>query len=94
MKLHIGNKCDNSDKLFVHKNTMNESHEVKYLGYLIHQNGRPKSTITERVIRGYAICGQIFALLKEIQIGNLRVSIGLELRQARLLNVILYNSEV
>ena len=40
------------------------------------------------------IVGQIFALLKDLPIGTLRVQIGLELRQAWLINGILFNSEV
>ena len=44
--------------------------------------------------QGYAIVGQIFALLKDLPIGNLRVQIGLELRQAWLINGILFNSKV
>ena len=73
---------------------MKEAHDVKYLGDVLNEHGNPKATITERVNRGYAICGQIFALLRDIPIGSLRVQIGLELRQAWLVNGILYNSEV
>ena len=73
---------------------MKEVHKVKYLGDVLNANGNPKATITERINRGYAICGQIFALLRDIPIGNLKVQIGLELRQALLVNGILYNSEV
>ena len=73
---------------------MNTSSQVKYLGDFIHENGRPKSTISERVNRGYAIVGQIFALLSDLPLGSLRLQLGLELRQAWLLNGILFNSEV
>ena len=31
VKVHIGKKCDDCDKLFIHENIMNEAHEVKYL---------------------------------------------------------------
>ena len=44
--------------------------------------------------QGYAIVGQIFALLKDLPIGNLRVQIGLELRRAWFINGTLFNSEV
>ena len=73
---------------------MKESHQVKYLGDVIHEDGRPRATILERVNRGWAICGQIFGFLKDIPIGNLRVQIGLELRKSWLINGILYNSEI
>ena len=93
-KVHIGNKCDDCCSLFVHEVQMNEAQEVKYLGDLINDTGKPKATIMQRVNRGYAIVGQIFALLKDLPIGNLRVLIGLELRQAWLINGTLFNSEV
>ena len=73
---------------------MNEAHEVKYLGDVLSEHGNSKATITERINRVYAICGQIFALLRDIPLGSLRVQIGLELRQAWLVNGILFNSEV
>ena len=73
---------------------MQESNQIKYLGDVIHEDGRPRTTILYRVNRGWAICGQIFGFLKDIPIGNLRVQIGLELRQSWLLNGILFNSEV
>ena len=73
-KIHIGSKCDECSKLFVHGEEMAESHEVKYLGDIIHENGRPKSTIMQRVNQGYSIFGQIFALLRDLRIGYLRAS--------------------
>ena len=94
VKVHIGNKCAECDNLYVHDEVMKESQQVKYLGDIIHSDGRPRATIVERINRGWAICGQIFGLLKDIPIGNLRVQIGLELRQAWLLNGILFNSEI
>ena len=94
VKVHIGKKCKECDKLLVHNETMKESHQVKYLGDVIHEDGRPRATILERVNRGWAICGQIFGFLKDIPIGNLRVQIGLELRKSWLINGIFYNSEV
>ena len=73
---------------------MKEAHEFKYLGDLINENGRPKSTINQRISRGYAIVSQIFALLSDLPIGNLRVQIGLTLRHAWLINGLIYNSKI
>ena len=73
---------------------MKEAHEFKYLGDLINENGKPKSTISQRIVRGYAIISQIFALLSDLPEDNLRVQIGLTLRHAWLINGILFNSEV
>ena len=67
---------------------------MKYIGDMLHENGKPKSTIMKRVNRGWAIAGQIFALLKDLPVGHYRVQIGLELQQAWLINGTLFNSEV
>ena len=93
-QLHIGNKCGDCEKQYVHGEPIIQAHEVKYLGDMIHENGKPKSTIMKRVNRGWAIVGQIFALLKDLPVGHFRVQIGLELRQAWLINSTLFNSEV
>ena len=73
---------------------MKRAHEVKYLGDMIHANGKPNSTVSERIKRGYAIVAQILALLNDLPLGNLRVEVGLALRQAWLVNGILFNCEV
>ena len=51
------------------------------------------ATISKRITRGYEIVSQIFALLSDLPVGNLRVQIGLALRHAWLINGILFNSE-
>ena len=93
-QLHIGNKCGDCEKQYVHGVPINQEQEVKYLGDMIHQNGKPKSTIMKRVNRGLAIVGQILALLKDLPVGYYRVQIGLEQWQAWLKNGTLFNSEV
>ena len=61
---------------------------------MLHESGKPKATISKRVNRGYAIVAQIFALIKDLPLGNLRTEVGLALRLACLINGVLYNSEV
>ena len=80
-------------ELSVHGEQMKETHEFKYLGDIVNENGRPKATISKRIARGYGIVSQIFALLSDLPVGNLRVQIGLALRHAWLINGILFNSE-
>ena len=94
LKVHIGKKCNNCDKLYVQEKVMKEAQQVKYLGDIVHENGKSKATIVERVNRAYGICAQIFSLLNDIPLGSFRVRIGLELRQSWLINGILFNSEV
>ena len=91
VKIHVGKKCNSCDKLNVHEKVMKEANQVKYLGDIVNENGKPKATIVERA---YGICAQIFSLLKDIPLGSYRVRIGLELRQSWLINGILFNSEV
>ena len=73
---------------------MEEAQEVKYLGDILNENRKPKRTITERVQRCYAVCGQILALLNNLPLGSLKVQIGLELGKAWMIHGALYNSEV
>ena len=73
---------------------MNEAQEIKYLSDMLHENGKPKATILQRENRGYTIVCQIFELLKDLPMGNLIILIGLELRQAWLVNGNIFNSEV
>ena len=43
-KIHIGKKCNDCEKLYVHQDEMVESSEVKYLGDILHENGKSKAT--------------------------------------------------
>ena len=47
----------------------------------------------ERKAKGYWIVSEIIAILEEIPLGRYKLDIGLKLRQAMLLNGILFNSE-
>ena len=73
---------------------MQSAQEVKYLGDMLHENGKPNSTVSSRIKRGYAIVAQILAHLNDLPLGNLRVEVGLALRQAWLINGMLFNCEV
>ena len=48
----------------------------------------------DRLSKGYGIISNIIALIEDIPLGHMRVEIGLELRQAWLINGMLYNSEI
>ena len=72
---------------------MKYSAEEKYLGDLINCNGTNKNTIEDRRNKGFGIANEIIAILDEIPLGRFKMEIGLKLRQAMLINGILYNSE-
>ena len=93
-KIHVGRKSHVCPQLLVQKNNMKQSEQEKYLGDIIHQNGKQHATIIDRISKGYGILANITAILTDIPLGHRRFQIGLELRQALWINGILHNSEV
>ena len=93
-RIHVGKQINECAKLCVHEEEMENSNEEKYLGDKVNSSGKPKETIEDRKNKGYAIVSQIMAMLKELPLGSLRVKVGLILREAWLVNGILFNSEV
>ena len=93
-KIHVGRKSDICPKLLIQKDIMKDSVHEKYLGEVIHQNGKQHATLVDRLAKGYGIISNIIALIDDIPLGHRRVQIGLELRQAWLINRLLYNSEI
>ena len=73
---------------------MKNSKKEKYLGDFIDESGKIKATIEDRVSKGWGIISEIKAILNEVPLGKFKVEIGLLLRQAMLVNGVLYNSEV
>ena len=71
---------------------MNDSNQEKYLGDLVNTTGNIKATVADRVAKGYGIVAEIKAILNEIPLGCHKLEIGLQLRQAMLINGMLYNS--
>ena len=95
-RIHVskkkGNVCDGPE-LKIHDEKMKESKQEKYLGDYITSSGKMDTTIEDRKNKGYGIVAEILAILDDIPLGKYKMEIGLMLRQAMLLNGILYNSE-
>ena len=72
---------------------MDDSEKEKYLGDFIDSSGTITSTIEDRKYKGYAMAAEIISILDEIPLGQHRMEIGLLLRQAMLINSMLFNSE-
>ena len=94
--IHIGNKksrnvCPNKK---VGDESMKESDKEKYLGDFLTSKANSKDTLESRKARGYAILGNIRALLKDVPMGNRRTQIGIDLRKSCFFNSCLFNSEV
>ena len=96
-RIHVQNKKSKTEvqclDLKVHKEKMHDSTKEKYLGDLIDSSGTIRKTIEERKNKGYGIISEILAILEDIPLGRYKMEIGLLLRQAMLLNGILFNSE-
>ena len=96
-RIHIkgskGNPEVKCSEVKVHNEMMNESKQEKYLGDFINSSGTIRSTIEDRKNKGYGIINEKLGILDEIPLGRYKMEIGLKLRQAMLLNGILYNSE-
>ena len=72
---------------------MDDTTKSKYLGDVLDKTGKVRANIEERRAKGFAIVNEILAIVEEIPLGRYRMEIGLNLRQAMLINGILYNSE-
>ena len=92
-KMHIGKVNNNCPNLSVHSSKMETSNKEKYLGDILTDNGKIDKTIEDRVNKGFGLNSQILAILDEIPLGKFKIQMGLHLRQAMLINGILYNSE-
>ena len=91
--IHIGNNYSNCPDLRVHGMPMNNSKCEKYLGDIIHKSGNNKSNIHQRITKGWGKVNEILALVKEAPFGFRKISAGLLMRQALLINGTLFNSE-
>ena len=80
-------------ELKIHNEKMKNAEQEKYLGDLINNSGTNRKNIEERRNKGFGIVAEILAILEEIPLGRYRHEIGLKLRQAMLINGILFNSE-
>jgi hypothetical protein len=80
-------------ELKVHDDKMYDSTNEKYLGDILDESGKIRQTVEERRGKGFAIVNEILAILEEVPLGKYKMEIGLKLRQAMLLNGVLFNSE-
>jgi hypothetical protein len=93
IRIHIGKGHNECPPVKVHENVMKSGEQEKYLGDIIHQSGSLNATIAQRKSRGNSIVAEILSILDEIPLGKSKVEIGMMLREAMLINGILFNSE-
>ena len=95
-RIHVSRKKESNDNcpdLKVHEADMEDTNQEKYLGDTVNFSGKIRATIEERRNKAVAIVAEILAILEDIPLGKYKMEIGLKLRQAMLLNGVLYNSE-
>ena len=80
-------------ELKIHVEKMSDSSQEKYLGDMINTTGNAKATGADRISRGHGIVSEIRAILNEVPLGRYKLEMGLHLRQAMLINRLLFNSE-
>ena len=93
-KIHIGKVNNICPTLKVHDEDMKNSDSETYLGDIISNTGKVRPNIQSRREKGFGLASEILSILSEIPLGKFRVEIALILRQAMLINGMLYSSEV
>jgi hypothetical protein len=92
-RIHIGKGHDNCPDLAVHDSKMKEAEKEKNLGDIIDSTGHLEATIESRQKKGDSIISEILSIIHEIPMGKNKVEVALRLREAMLINGILFNSE-
>ena len=93
VRIHLGKGHLNCPQLKVHEKDMREAEREKYLGDIVDQTGKINVTIHKRVSKGEGIKTEIVSIINEIPFGKHKVEVALKLREAMLVNGILFNSE-
>ena len=91
--IHVGSKQKTCPGLKIQDCKMENSKREKYLGDIIDETGTNKSNLEKRKSKGYGIISDILTIVSEVPLGQWKVEAGLSLRQAMLINGMLYNSE-
>ena len=76
------------------KDLMQKVQEEKYLGDILSNDGKNLKTIAARKSTGLGIVTQILLMLDEVSFGEHFFEIALMLREAMLINGLLFNSEI
>ena len=92
-KIHVGKPNVNCHIAKVHNEDMKEVESEVYLGDKIHKSGKLGLNISYRKAKGFGIVNEILAMIKEAPLSWWKIKAGLILRQARLVNGMIFNSE-
>ena len=92
-RVHIGSDHSKCPPLKVHDSVMKDSQKEKYLGDIIDSSEKIQPTIDQRKAKGNGIVSEITSIITEIPFGKHKMEVAMKLREAMLINGILYNSE-
>ena len=92
-RIHIGNGHENCPDVKVHDEQMKDADSAKYLDDVIHKNGTIQATIENGKKKGEGMIAEILSIINEIPLGKHKTEVAIKLREAMLLNGILFNSE-
>ena len=93
-KMHIGAETLVCEEIKVHEDVGKTVKKDKYVGDILTEDGTNTENIQGRMDKGFGIVNEIVSILGEIPLGPYRISVGLKLREAMLLNGMLFNSEI
>ena len=93
MKIHIGKSTNVCPTLKVHSADMRSGESEKYLGDILSSKGNLKQNVQLRREKGFGLVSEILSILSEIPLGKYKIQIALILRQAMLINGMLYSTE-
>ena len=92
-RIYIGKGHENCPELKVCEDTMKDVKQEKYLGDVIDESGTIQDTIERRRAKGEGNISEILYIIEEIPLGKHKTEVALKLRDAMLINGIIYNSE-
>ena len=92
-KMHIGQKTTLCTDMRVHNKNGAKVLNDKYVGDIISSDGSNSDKVKERCDKGFGIINDIISILEELPLGPFHIPTGLKLREAMLLNGLIFNSE-
>ena len=92
-KMHVGPETNLCEDIKVHEGIGTKVVTDKYVGDIIANDGSNTEKIKERCDRGFGIINDIMSILEELPLGPYHIPTGIKLREAMLLNGLLFNSE-
>ena len=92
--MHIGENTILCDDIKVHDQIGERVSNGKYIGDILENDGSNTKNINEGMNKGYGIVNEIVSILDEIPLGPYKIPAGIKLREAMLLNGIMFNSEI